>query len=85
MARDGKTVDYIVGFDDLGGTDEFPTEMMEWRIARADVINYSGDLMTPPVASSDASKKASILGGHKPQKIIRESGRGADSSDDDDW
>ena len=24
------TKDYIKGFDDLGGTDEFPTEMMEW-------------------------------------------------------
>ena len=33
-------VDYIVGFDDLGGTDDFSTDMMEWRIARADVINY---------------------------------------------
>jgi hypothetical protein len=22
--------------------------MLEWRLARSDLINYSGDLMTPP-------------------------------------
>ena len=48
MAKEGKTSEYIVGSDDLGGTDDFPTEMLEWRLGRADVINYSGDLMEPP-------------------------------------
>ena len=48
MIKDGKFVDRIVGFDELGGHDEFSTEMMEWRLARAEVINYSGDLSTPP-------------------------------------
>ena len=84
LAKDGKTVDYVVGFDELGGTDEFPTEMLEWRIARHGVINYNGDLMTPPVAGSNPGKKAAILGGHKQSKSIR-SGKGNDSSDEDDW
>ena len=37
---DAKTKDYIKGFDDLGGTDDFPTEMLEWRLGCAGVINY---------------------------------------------
>lgn len=78
LAKDGKTVDYVVGFNDLGGTDDFPTEMLEWRIAQAQVINYSGDLLTPPVGG--ASKK-NILG--HPKKIIH--GGDDDSSDENDW
>lgn len=48
LVKDAKTRDYVVGFSDLGNTDEFSTEMMEWRLAQADVIEYSGDLTTPP-------------------------------------
>ena len=77
LAKNGKTVDYIVGFNDLGGSDDFPTEMLEWRIAQADVITYSGDLLTPPVGNAPSK---SVLG--KSKKIIRE---GEDDSDDDDW
>lgn len=77
LAKDGKTVDYIVGFDDLGGVDEFPTEVLEWRLGRADVINYSGDLTSPPFPGQ--STKKNILKGEK--KTIR--GRDDDSSDDD--
>lgn len=79
LARDSKTVDFIIGFDDLGGTDEFSTEMLEWRIAQAEVINYSGDLLNPPGTSSE--KKINFLA--KKEKAIRNDD---DSSDDnDDW
>lgn len=37
---DGKSKDYVVGFGDLGNNDDFPTEMLEWRLGCADVINY---------------------------------------------
>merc|ERR1711976_97120 len=80
VAKEGKTIDYIVGFDDLGGHDEFPTEMLEWRLGRADVINYSGDLLSPPTAGQ--SSKKSILGAEK-KKTIR--GRDDDDSSDDDY
>lgn len=40
LLLDGKTKDYVVGFTDLGNTDEFSTEMLEWRLGCADVINY---------------------------------------------
>uniref|UniRef100_A0A8C5GGN8 Thioredoxin domain-containing protein 9 n=1 Tax=Gouania willdenowi TaxID=441366 RepID=A0A8C5GGN8_GOUWI len=37
---DGKTKDYVAGFTELGNTDDFTTEMLEWRLGRSDVINY---------------------------------------------
>jgi len=80
LAKDGKTVDYIAGFDDLGGIDDFSTEMMEWRIARAGVIEYSGDLMNPPLPGG-VNVKAKLLG-HTTKKTIR--GGEADNSDSDD-
>lgn len=74
LIRDSKTIDYIVGFTDLGNTDDFDTEMLEWRIARADIIDYNGDLLNPPTNT----KKKHIQTKTKP--IIRGSGR--DSDDD---
>lgn len=41
LIKDNKTKDYIVGFDDLGGRDDFSTEMMEWRIAQSGAIDYN--------------------------------------------
>lgn len=40
LVKDGKTKDYVVGFTDLGNTDEFTTEMLEWRLGCSDIINY---------------------------------------------
>ena len=34
LVKDAKTKDYIVGFADLGNNDEFPTDLLEWRIAQ---------------------------------------------------
>ena len=79
LAKDGKTVDYIAGFDDLGGIDEFSTEMLEWRIARGGVIEYSGDLLNPPLPGG---AKPQLLG-RGTKKTIR-GGRDSDDSDDSD-
>lgn len=81
LVKDTKTVDYIVGFTDLGNTDEFSTEMMAWRIGVAQCLNYSGDLMTPPTQGGSSSKKSALVPQQK--KTIR-GGRDDDSSDDDD-
>lgn len=72
---DGKTKDYVVGFTDLGNTDEFSTEMLEWRLGCADVISYSGNLMEPPTESKKTATKFT-----KVEKTIR--GRGYDSNSD---
>ncbi|PWA31551.1 thioredoxin domain-containing protein 9 [Gambusia affinis] len=78
LLLDGKTKDYVVGFTDLGNTDEFSTEMLEWRLGCADVINYSGNLMEPPTGSQKSGSKVTKV----EKKSIR--GRGYDSDSEDD-
>lgn len=34
LIKKGKVDDYIVGFDELGGTDDFDTQLLEERLAR---------------------------------------------------
>lgn len=46
LLLDGKTKDYVVGFTDLGNTDDFTTEMLEWRLGCAQVINYRWDIQS---------------------------------------
>ena len=80
LVKDGKFVDRVVGFDDLGGHDEFNTDMLEWRIARAGVIHYSGDLYTPP---DQASKKPNTNILKKTIRSKRDMDDDEDSEDDD--
>lgn len=40
--KDGKTEHQIVGFDELGGSDEFPSTTMEYVLAEHKVLNYDG-------------------------------------------
>jgi len=68
--KDSKTRDFIVGFDDLGGVDEFPTEMLEWRLGLSEMINHNGD------------KPA--LKGKTQQKVFGYAGRKKNIRDDDD-
>lgn len=43
-----QTVDYIRGFDDLGGKDEFTTETLENRLARTEVITVEKKQVAQP-------------------------------------
>ncbi|MED6278431.1 Thioredoxin domain-containing protein 9 [Characodon lateralis] len=76
LLLDGKTKDYVVGFTDLGNTDEFSTEMLEWRLGCADVINYSGNPMEPPTGTQKPGSKFTKV----EKKTIR--GQGYDSDSD---
>ncbi|MBN3281134.1 TXND9 protein, partial [Polyodon spathula] len=78
LVKDGKTKDYVVGFNDLGNTDEFTTEVLEWRLGCSEIINYSGNLMEPPTAGQKQGSKFTKV----EKKTIR--GRGYDSDSDDD-
>ena len=75
---DAKTKDYIKGFDDLGGHDEFSTEMLEWRLGCTGVIDYSGNLLEPPDAGKPVKKQVVF----QSKKTIRDS---TQDSDSDDW
>jgi len=83
LIKNQQTQGHIMGFTELGNTDEFSTEMLEWRIAHGQVINYSGDLNTPP---DQAAKKQKTNFVGKKIKMGRGKGQGADdSSDENDW
>lgn len=79
LVNDGKTKDYVVGFTELGNTDDFTTETLEWRLGCSDIINYSGNLMEPPFQSQ---KKFGTNFTKLEKKAIR--GKIYDSSDSDD-
>lgn len=73
LVKNGVMVDKIVGFTQLGNRDDFTTEVLEWRIAHSEVINYEGDLSTPPNLQE--------------KEVKRSNGRirdGAFNTDDDD-
>lgn len=72
--------DKIIGFTDLGNHDEFSTKTLEWRLGQGGVIDYKGDLSSPP--DEQEKKKTINLFGKKP-KTIR-GGKGDDDDDDDD-
>lgn len=74
---DSKTKDFIVGFDDLGGVDDFPTEMLEWRLGICDMIDYKGD--KPNIKPKGQTK---IFGYANKSKNIRGQ-HDSDDSDDD--
>ncbi|KAG5892025.1 hypothetical protein JTB14_024465 [Gonioctena quinquepunctata] len=73
LIQNGVMVDKIVGFTQLGNRDDFSTETLEWRIAQNNVINYEGDLSTPPYLQEKKTKGS--------EKKIRD---GIYNRDDDD-
>ncbi|KAK4258818.1 hypothetical protein QN277_005221 [Acacia crassicarpa] len=68
LIKNAKVDDYVVGFDQLGNTDEFSTEELEERLAKAQVISFEGE--------SSASHARS----HAQTRSVRQSSR-EDSSD----
>lgn len=76
LFKDGVTKDRIVGFEEMGGKDEFPTKILENRIKKSGVI--------ADIESEDKDEEEEDT---KPKNSIRMSGRGAkddDSGDDVD-
>ncbi|EFO19526.1 apacd-prov protein [Loa loa] len=75
---DAKTVDYIRGFGDLGGKDEFRTEMLEWRLSWSKVLEYDW----PSYLRGSGMTVAKLTKGVK--KKVRGSEAGGYDDDDDD-
>jgi len=82
LIKNAQTRGYVVGFTELGNTDDFSTEMLEWRIAQNEVINYSGDLTTSPLEAKKVAK-TNFVG----KKGMKGRGKKNDdySSDENDW
>lgn len=79
LVKEEKVVSRVIGFDDLGGHDNFSTEMLEWRLGVAGVVDYNGDLSQPPDLTKHKKKEL-------PFKRVTKTIRGGtnDESDDDD-
>jgi len=58
LIKNAKVDDYVVGFDQLGGTDEFMTEELEERLAKAQVIFFEGEASLSTSKSSAQTKRS---------------------------
>ncbi|KAJ8651051.1 hypothetical protein MRB53_004074 [Persea americana] len=59
LIKNAKVDDYVVGFDQLGGTDEFSTEELEERLAKSQVIIFEGESSINQ-SRSNASTRRSV-------------------------
>ncbi|KAK7269899.1 hypothetical protein RIF29_22695 [Crotalaria pallida] len=57
LIKNAKVDDYVVGFDQLGGSDEFSTEELEERLAKAQVIIFEGESSHNHAKSSAQTKR----------------------------
>ncbi|KAJ6299082.1 hypothetical protein OIU76_020121 [Salix suchowensis] len=58
LIKNAKVDDYVVGFDELGGTNEFNTEDMEERLAKPQVIFSEGESSLNSAKSSAQTRSA---------------------------
>ena len=75
--KDSVTNDRIVGFDELGGTDEFSTEMLAWRLGKNGSINYKGPADPPANGGAPRKKRMMVLS----KRAIRDGDSDGDSDD----
>jgi hypothetical protein len=62
LTKDNQTVDRVEGLDSLGGTEDFSTECMAWRLSLRGVIEYSGSF-DPLTMTAVKKKKAGVKSG----------------------
>lgn len=60
LIRNEKVVDYVVGFDELGGKDDFKTEALEERLAAADALKLSDGAAAAAAARQRAAVAAAV-------------------------
>ena len=51
LVRNEKTVDYVVGFDDMGGKDDFPTSVLAARLCAAGLLFEDAAAAAKPAPS----------------------------------
>ncbi|KAM1687068.1 hypothetical protein FF2_034501 [Malus domestica] len=59
LIKNAKVDDYVVGFDELGGKDDFSTEELEERLAKAQVIFYEGESSMKSSAQTRSVRQSS--------------------------
>ncbi|CAL9063189.1 unnamed protein product [Musa banksii] len=56
LVKNAKVEDYVVGFDELGGTDDFSTVELEERLAKSQVISFEGEASSYPTKSNKTKR-----------------------------
>ncbi|KMZ69026.1 putative Thioredoxin domain-containing protein [Zostera marina] len=73
LIRNAKVDDYILGFDELGGKDDFSTEELEERLAKSQVLILDGE---PSLIKSESTS-------NKTKRSVRQSKTANSDSDSD--
>jgi hypothetical protein len=60
IVKNAKVEDYVVGFDELGGKDDFSTEDLEERLAKSQVIFLDGEGSAYAAKQAAAASKRSV-------------------------
>lgn len=86
MFRGGVAIDRIVGFEELGGTDDFTQLRLEKRLADKNVIEYKRDDIDSD-EEEELKERAGVKGGglYSGSKYSRVHKTGVDDDSDDDW
>mmetsp|Transcript_4291 Transcript_4291/g.15011 ORF Transcript_4291/g.15011 Transcript_4291/m.15011 type:complete len:240 (-) Transcript_4291:82-801(-) len=80
LIKSEKVIDYVCGFNEFGGTDDFPTEYLRCRLAQQALINYEG-------GDDDDARKMPKQGGGEgggSGRSVRQGGKPVLGSDDED-
>ena len=90
LCKGGHVVHHIRGFDELGGTDEFSTQMLAWLLSQHNVLTYDGDMPEEYIKGKGVNsvQVAMINGKYGGADNIREgfnSYRTDGDSDDDEY
>ncbi|BFG41977.1 hypothetical protein CerSpe_282510 [Prunus speciosa] len=59
LIKNAKVDDYVVGFDELGGKDDYSTEELEERLAKAQVIFFEGESSLKSSAKTRSVRQSS--------------------------
>ena len=78
LFKDGIAIDRVVGFDELGGTSEFETSVMERRLAKGGVILVKAD-----GDAEEAKRRDGVKGSIRSNAAQRGGGLNSDSDNDD--
>ena len=85
MFRGGIAIDRIVGFDELGGTDDFPQLRLEKRLADKGIISYKRDDVDSDEEEELRERKGvrggALYAGSKYSRVHKKQG----DDSDDDW
>jgi len=79
LIKNGKTEHSIIGLDEVGGTEDFPAELLEWKLGSYGVLDYDG-----PQPEFDSKGKKYNFTNFGKQKTIQTSSHSYGSDDEDD-